>query len=394
CVLPVLAIKVFGIAERAHESRRQVAMHGVAYTAGILATMTALAVVVLALRSAGTAVGWGFQFQEPLFLVAISSVLVVFALNLFGVFEIGAPELGMEVGAPGGLRRSFFEGLLAVLLSTPCSAPFLGTAVGFAFAGSTATIVGIFLSIGLGLAAPFVAVSLLPGLARFLPRGGAWMLNLRAVLGFALLATVVWLLWVSGRTLGTDGMTLLLAYLMLLGFGVWLYGARQRARGDGRAPLFAASLLGAALLGMLALPLEPLARASADPVTGGAAAEAGGAQIDAAPFDPAAVQGALDGGKPVFVYFTADWCLTCKVNERLVLRDERVVRALDRVGVAAFEADWTRRDETIRAELARFGRAGVPMYLVYDPRAPERPEILPELLTVDRVLEALGRLGA
>jgi thiol:disulfide interchange protein DsbD len=388
CVLPVLAIKVFGIAERAHARRREVVLHGVAYTSGILLSMAALAALVIALRAAGTAVGWGFQFQEPAFIAAISSLLVVFALNLFGVFEIGLPAAArLEVGAgASGLPRSFFEGLLAVALATPCSAPFLGTAVGFAFASPAPVILGIFLAVGLGLASPFVAVSLLPGLARWLPRSGPWMIQLRAALGFALLATVVWLLWIAGRVLGADGMTLLLGFLVALSAAVWIYGARQRVRRDGRAPLLGLSLAAAAILGLVWLPLEPHATANAAPSDEPAA----GSAALGAPFAREAVAAELALGRPVFVAFTADWCLTCKVNERVVLNDARVLEALEQRDVATFVGDWTRRDETIRAELARFGRAGVPMYLVYDPRRPDRPELLPELLTVDRVLEALA----
>jgi thiol:disulfide interchange protein DsbD len=399
CVLPVLAIKVFGIAERAHDRRRELALHGVAYTAGILASMAALAAIVIALRAAGTAVGWGFQFQEPAFLAAISAVLVVFALNLFGVFEIGLPgSVGSSLGSASdssGLSRSFFEGLLAVALATPCSAPFLGTAVGFAFASPAPVVVGIFLAVGLGLASPFVAVSLLPGLARWVPRSGPWMVQLRAALGFALLATVVWLLWIAGRVLGPNGMALLLAFLVALSAAVWIYGWRQRARPGRRATWAAATVALVAVLGIAWLPLEP-----AESAVAAAAGKAGVSAQDSAseelgaPFEPMAVQAELSRGRPVLVVFTADWCLTCKVNERVVLRNPQVTDALEQRDVARFVADWTRRDETIRAELARFGRAGVPLYLVYDPRRAGRPEVLPELLTVDRMLEALSRLPA
>ncbi len=384
CVLPVLAIKVFGIAERAHDDRKDVLMHGVAYTAGILATMLSLAAVVIALRSAGTAVGWGFQFQQPLFVAAISALVLVFALNLFGVFEIALPRSSLnEVGASStGLRRSFFEGLLAVLLATPCSAPFLGTAVGFAFASSAPVIIGIFVAIGLGLAAPFVAITLVPAWAKWLPRGGHWMNHLRSLLGFALLATLVWLLWIIGRSNGTDGITLVLAFLVTLAVAVWGYGVRQRADESGRAPVTGFSILALTIAALVWMPLQP--------ATEGQALET--ADDDSiAPFDPAAIASVLDAGRPAFVYFTADWCLTCKVNESVVLTDARVVDAFERFGIASFEADWTNPNEAIRLELARFGRAGVPMYLLYDPRRPTQPELLPDVLTVDLVIDALRK---
>ena len=229
CVLPVLAIKVFSVAEMAGRQRREVILNAAAYALGILCSMAVLAAVVLSLRAVGAHVGWGFQFQSPLFVATIATVLVAFALNLFGVYEISADVGGAaQLGAQStGSRRSFFEGLLAVVLATPCSAPFLGTAVGFAFAGSSLTIVAIFLAIGAGLAAPFVLVSLFPGWSRFLPRSGTWMMKLRAGLGFALLGTVVWLLSITGGQSGIEGMTILMILLLTVAFGLWVYGLLQ-----------------------------------------------------------------------------------------------------------------------------------------------------------------------
>lgn len=390
CVLPILAIKVFGIAERAHSERSDLLKNGAAYTLGILVAMGALASVVIALRAAGTSVGWGFQFQEPLFVASICALLLAFALNLFGLFEVGVPGARWtQAGAGGqdsGLRASFFEGLLAVLLATPCSAPFLGTAVGFAFASPAPVILAIFLAIGLGLAAPFVAITLVPGWARLLPRSGAWMLQLRGVLGFALLATLIWLLWIVGQQVGTDGMTLLLVFLLSLGMGLWIYGTRQRASEGGRAPRTAVILLALTIAALVWLPLSPLPAPTTLPGEGISPGEA-------ARFDPADVAREVAAGRPAFVYFTADWCLTCKLNERAVLNNERIQQALKEHDSAIFKADWTLRDETIRTELARFGRAGVPLYLLYDPARPGRPRVLPELLSVDLVLDALAELG-
>ncbi len=392
CVLPVLAIKVFGIAERAHSHRTDLLKNGAAYTVGILVTMSILASVVIGLRAAGTSVGWGFQFQEPLFVAAISVLLLAFALNLFGLFELGVPGARwMQAGSGGednNLKASFFEGLLAVLLATPCTAPFLGTAVGFAFASPAPVILAIFLAIGLGLAAPFVAITLVPGWARLLPRSGAWMLKLRSVLGFALLATLVWLLWIVGQQAGTDGMTVLLGFLLCLALGIWIYGARQQASAEGRAPKTAFVLIALTVIGMIWLPLTPRPAPS---LTEDKEVQTDGS---VARFDPAAVSGEVASGRPAFVYFTADWCLTCKLNERMVLSDERIQQALVEQNTAVFKADWTLRDEGIRKELARFGRAGVPLYLLYDPENPGNPQILPELLSVDLVLDSLSNLEA
>ncbi|MBW2695418.1 MAG: thioredoxin family protein [Deltaproteobacteria bacterium] len=382
CVLPVLAIKVFGIAEMAGRDRSALRRSGGAYALGILISMAVLAGAVLALRAAGGQVGWGFQFQSPLFVSAISIVLVTFALNLFGVFEIsfdagGAARLGEQTT---GTRRSFFEGLLAVVLATPCSAPFLGTAVGFAFAGSALTIVLIFLCIGAGLAAPFVLISWVPAWSRFVPRSGAWMLKLRSGLGFALLATVVWLLWIAGGLSGTEGMTTLLALLVAIAFGLWIYGMLQHGE---RTWLRTSAGIALVLLALVGLDLVRARLATATPPLPGESAEGWAA------WSPGQVSAALEEGRPVLVAFSAEWCITCKLNETVVLRDSRVLAELERLNVRVLRADWTQRDETIRAELARHGRAGVPLYLVYDPSSPERPQVLPELLSIGVVVDSI-----
>jgi thiol:disulfide interchange protein DsbD len=380
CVLPVLALKAVAVAELSHRRHEEALGHGIAYLAGVLASMAALAAVVVGLRAAGTAVGWGFQFQEPLFLAVLASVLVVFASNLFGVFEIGVDTGRLAgVGAQAsGARRSFFDGLLAVVLATPCSAPFLGTAVGFAFAGGATDVFAIFLVIGAGLALPFVSIAAAPKLARWLPRSGPWMPKLRALLGFSLLATVVWLLWILGRSAGVDAMASLLVWLLALGFATWLYAA---LREGSRLALHAGGFAAIGLLLVAGAGVVKVERAAPEEQ----AAEGGYPRA----YQAAAVAEQQRAGRPVFAYFTADWCLTCKLNERVVLSDAEVQRALARQGYAVFEADWTRRDESIRAELARFGRSGVPLYLLFPPEAGAPPRLLPELLSKGGFLEAL-----
>ncbi len=382
CVLPVLAIKVVGMTQLAHHSRREVIGHGLAYTGGILATMLALAGVIVGLRLAGTQVGWGFQFQEPIFVAAISTVLLLFALNLFGVFEIfiDSSALNRLEASAVGMRRSFFEGLLAVVVATPCSAPFLGTAIGLAFASSTPVILGIFLAIGIGLASPYLLVTLVPSWARWIPRSGGWMLHLRALLGFALLGTVVWMLWLAGRHAGADGMVALLVFLLAVGFAAWAFGTLQRAASTRLLVAGTALLALIAVVGSLTLPATRVA-------SDGRAAESGA--IAWRSYDPGEIASSVRDGRVVFVDFTADWCITCKLNERVVLSNERVLAELERLQVVPFKADWTRRDPEIQAELARRGRAGVPMYLVFSPDAPDDPEVLPELLTVDGFIRAL-----
>ncbi|WP_093524661.1 protein-disulfide reductase DsbD family protein [Stigmatella erecta] len=382
CVFPVLALKAYGFTRLVQEDRRHVGMHALAYTGGIVGSMGVLAAVVLAVRAGGASVGWGFQFQEPLFVAGVSAVLVAFALNLFGVYHLGADGTAIagKVDATSGLARSAGEGVLAVVLATPCSAPLLGTAVGFAFAAGPLTVVATFVALGLGLALPFCVLVMVPGLAKRLPKPGAWMEVGKQLLGFALLGTTVWLLWVMGGLAGVDGMARLLAFLVAVALGAWLYGRSQFTEGTwkwvGRGVALAL-LLG---IGGFALRFEEAA-------AGRPASTAAHAQ----PWEEAAVAAALQAGQPVFIDFTADWCLTCKFNERTVLAREDVRAAFARHQVAFFVADWTRRDARISAQLAAHGRAGVPMYLVISPSAPAQPEVLPELLTQDLVIQAVER---
>jgi thiol:disulfide interchange protein DsbD len=373
CVLPVLALKAFAVAELGGRGRREALAQGAAYTAGVLLSMLALASVVLALRSAGHEVGWGFQLQAPGFVVVVAVVCTAFALNLLGVFEISFVPGGLaEVGADAsGARRSFFEGLLAVALATPCSAPFLGTAVGFAFASPGASVLAVFAAIGLGLAAPFAIVCAFPRARGFLPRPGPWMRELRSVLGFALLATVVWLAWVLGRSAGVDALAALLALLLAVALAAWTFGRLER---KGLRGLVLAFSVGLVAVGSNQVVIAPRPEPPEE--------------SQAVAWHPEELARLREAGRPVVVVFTADWCLTCKWNERSVLASEPVRAALARGGYALLRADWTRRDESIRRELARFGRAGVPLTLVYRAGA-EQPQLLPELLTVEGMLAAL-----
>jgi len=383
CVLPVLAIKVFALAEMSERGRGAGIAHAGAYTTGILASLLALGLCVLALRWSGTAVGWGFHLQEPVFVALVASVLVLFAMNLLGAFELSVDtsRLGALGTAAVGLRRSFFDGLLAVVLATPCSAPFLGTAVGFAFASPAPVILTIFASIGLGLAAPFVAIAIAPQGSRFVPRSGPWMLELRRGLGFTLLLSALWLTWVVGRSAGVDAMAGLLALLLALAFCAWILGLAQRG---GRRGMVVATLSGAAAVlvaGIDLIELKP-----APPLE---APRAG-----TRPFSEADLARGLAAGRPAFVYFTADWCLTCKLNERRVLSEPAAREALESHGFDVFRADWTRRDEAIRLQLARLGKAGVPVYALYTPDAPDDPRLLSELLTLDDFVTAVAEVSA
>ncbi len=367
CLLPVLALKVVALGQLAHEDGRSRTSHVLAYTAGILAAMLGLAAVVLGLRAVGTQVGWGFQLQSPVFATVLAAALVVFALGLFGVWtlRIDGSAAGRRLDRRTGLGRSFGEGLLAVLLATPCSAPFLGTAVGFAFAASGGVVLAVFLAIGLGLAAPFALVALVPGARRLVPQPGAWMESMQKVLGFLLLGTAVFLLWVVGQLTGVDGMTQALVFLVVLAGAVFL------ATGAWVSRAIAVALVVAAAFWAFPLPERPTEAANTDRA-----------------WTPERVETLVAEGRPVFVDFTAQWCITCKANENLVLSSDAVRDAFAETGTELLVADWTERDETIRQVLERHGKAGVPLYLLYRPGA-SAPEVLPELLTEGIVTGAL-----
>lgn len=377
CVLPVLAMKLVSLSELARLSRREMLRHTTAYSAGALACMAIFALAVAGLRAAGAAVGWGFQFQEPRFVAALCALLVVFAANLFGAFEIRVgvgrlADLGIRAT---GARRSFFDGLLVVLLATPCSAPFLGTAVGFAFASPVPVIFAIFAAVGLGLTAPHWMVAAFPPCTRWVPRAGPWTVHLRTALGLGLLATVVWLLSVLSRSVASGPLLGLAGLLAAIAATAKLAG---RLQGKGRSGAgFAGAALALSLTGIYLVGAGAPQPARFESGSGDGR------------FDARAVRAELERGRPVFVYFTADWCITCKVNERAVLSRRRFREAVDRLDVAVFRGDWTMRDEEIRAELARHGKAGVPAYLIYRPDAPDRPRVLPELLTLNLVVDAL-----
>ena len=380
CVFPVLAIKVASFTELAQKDRRQVLSHGIAYTAGITSSLLLLASVVAGLQIAGTQVGWGFQFQQPLFLAALALIIFVFALNSFGVFEVSvsANRLNQTTDKSQGLRRSFAEGILAVVLATPCSAPFLGTAIGFALTAHPALILLIFFVLGLGLAAPFVALTLIPGATRMLPRPGAWMSHLKHFLGFALLGATIWLVWLVGRLAGVDAMGRMLVLLGGVSISAWIYGLVQFKPWQRTREL---SIL-------LSLAILVAATSFAFPLDDGEPDEFSSAReglLEWQTWSEDAVQRELQEGRGVFVNFTADWCLTCKTNERTSITDARVLQAIEDKDIAVFKADWTRPDETIRQALQDHGKGGVPMYLFY-PAGDQDPEVLPELLTPTMLL--------
>jgi suppressor for copper-sensitivity B len=377
CVLPVLSMKLISLVAHSGQGRRMVRFGFLASSAGIVASFLVMAALLIVFRSAGMAVGWGIQFQEPIFLAALAAIVTLFACNLLGWFEITLPWwlAGMAPGGGPSLGGNFLAGAFATLLATPCSAPFLGTAVGFALAGSPGDILLVFLCLGLGLALPYLAVAAFPGIARVMPRPGKWMLALRQVLGLLLAGTAAWLIWVlvdEASTVAAVAVAVLaLAAVACLALQSRLEGARPK-----RLLAVAAAVL---LIAMLAPPLVT------EPVAMPLNIAAGDDWVE---FDQAAIAGAVASGKTVFVDVTASWCLTCQVNERLVLDADPVHLRLSGPSVVAMRADWTRHDSRIGDFLKTYGRFGIPFNVVYGPSAPTGVP-LPELLTESAVLDAL-----
>jgi thiol:disulfide interchange protein/DsbC/DsbD-like thiol-disulfide interchange protein len=380
CVFPILAMKAAALAASAHDPR-EARRDGLAFLAGVMTTFLLLAGALLALRAAGEAVGWGFQLQSPPIMAGLALLMLAVALNLSGVFHIGGGLQGTGSGAlarlPGG-AGAFFTGALAVVVAAPCTAPFMAFALGAALVMPWPMALMVFLGLGLGLALPYVAVSLTPGLLSRLPKPGPWMARLKGLLAFPLYATTLWLAWVFGRQAGADALGLLFIAGVLLALGLWLTGQGQNERMAGRRGVLHLAA------GVLALLLAVGAM-----VMAGSVERAGPAS---APWSPAAIEAALAEGRPVLVNFTADWCVTCKINERAALTSPEVAAAMQRANALYLVGDWTRRDDAITAELQRHGRSGVPLYLLYTPGS-DQPRILPQLLTAGVVVEALKSTG-
>ena len=381
CVLPVLSLKLLSVVSHGGGERAQVRRSFLASAAGILASFLGLALLVLGLKGAGMAVGWGIQFQQPIFLVAMILVLMLFAWNLFGLFEFHLPRALGGLGAQGddkSLAGSFWTGALATLLATPCSAPYLGTAVGFALARGPLEIVAVFLALGLGMALPYVLVAAVPGLATRLPRPGAWMLWVKRVMGLALLGTAVWLLTVLWAESGLAAALAVAVMALATAPVLWLDLRRKLAPG-----VAAAAILGLGLAAFITPPTLGKPMAARDARTAG----------DWQTLEATQIAGLVAQGKVVFVDVTADWCVTCQYNKVQVLDDGRVAERLEAAGVVTLRGDWTRPDPAISAYLESFGRYGIPFNAVYGPGLPAG-KALPEILSVDGVLAALDEAEA
>ncbi len=386
CVFPVLSMKAAALA-RHTEHPAAARAEGLAYLAGVVLAFVALAAALIAARHAGEAVGWGFQLQSPGAVAVLVLVMLGSALNLSGLFEFGLSAQGAGAGLASrpGLPGAFFTGVLAVVVAAPCTGPFMASTIGWALAQSEVTALAVFAALGVGLAAPFVALAFAPGLYRLMPRPGAWMDGLRKTLAFPMYGAAAWLAWVFVEEAGADALPWLFAAALLLAFGFWLWGVSQRAASAGPRQSAMVGAGVALVLAVVALNLGPKPAAHA-----GAAGAVTSAEVQ--PWSPARPAELQAQGKPVFVDFTAAWCVTCKVNEGGALASSAVKAAFQRSGAVYLRADWTNRNAEIAHALQAQGRAGVPLYLVYSRRG-GAPQVLPQLLTEADVVKALDTAG-
>ena len=386
CVFPVLFLKGLALVHSGHKELHKLRAHGLVYTAGILVSFWALVGLLLGLRAAGATLGWGFQFQSPIFLALMAALLFFLGLSLAGQFEIGLTltSAGGSLAAKHGYAGSFFTGVIAVIVATPCTAPFMGAAIGYALAQPAIVTFAIFTALALGLAAPYLVLTLHPAWTRILPKPGAWMDILKQAVSVPIFGTVIWLAWVVAQAYGANLVLALLSIFLLVAVAGWFLGRWPAQRW---ATIVAVLILLAALAACLTAPRE---LAAAPEQISSKSSEARSAWQ---PWSADAVQHALAAGQPVFVDFTASWCLSCQVNERVALSQPEVMKAFSERNVALFKADWTREDPAITQALTALGRSGVPVYAFYAP-GEANPQLLPQVLTPGMVLDAINKLPA
>jgi thiol:disulfide interchange protein len=386
CVFPVLFIKGLSLVQSSSEEKHKQRGHGLVYTAGIVVSFWVLVGVLLGLHAAGSTLGWGFQFQSPVFLALMASLLFFLGLSLAGQFEIGLTltSAGGSLAQKQGYAGSFFTGVLAVIVATPCTAPFMGAAVGYALAQSAPVTFAIFTALALGLAAPYLLLTLQPAWTRLLPRPGAWMEVLKQATAVPIFGTVIWLVWVLAQTRGAEAVAALLATFLLLAIAGWVLGRWPARMVSGvAAGVVILAAVAACVYGVTAFAGPVAASSSASNPAGASRWE---------PWSQAAVDKYRAEGRPVFVDFTASWCLSCQVNERVALRTAQVDAAFKKANVALLKADWTERDDAIAQALTALGRSGVPAYALYASNTGDAPVLLPEALTPGIVVDALNKL--
>jgi thiol:disulfide interchange protein DsbD len=389
CVFPVLSIKALSLLQHSEQSPRQARLHGLAYTGGVLASFALLAGLLAAVKAGGAQVGWGFQFQSPLFVLAVAYLMFAVGLSLSGVFTIGGSVTGVGSSLAGrsGYTGSFFTGVLATVVATPCTAPFMGGAIGFALTQPTPALMAVFLSLGLGLALPYLLLSTWPALQRWLPRPGPWMERVKQVLAFPMYGAAAWLVWVLAQQAGIDAVAAALGGMVLVAFAAWTYDTARGARGAlaRRSGLALAGLALLVAVGGSGLAVQSSADQGAQVLaSSGAKADGGWEPYSTDRFDALRAQ-----GQPVFLNFTAAWCITCLVNERVALSKPPVAAAFKAQGITYLKGDWTRQDPQISQVLERFGRSGVPLYVYYPQGLDSKPVVLPQILTPELVVTAV-----
>jgi len=383
CVFPVLFLKGLALVRSANEERHKLRAHGYVYAAGILVSFWVLVAVLLGLRAAGARLGWGFQFQSPVFLGLMAGLLFFLGLSLAGQFEIGLTwtSAGGSLAAKQGYTGSFFTGVLAVVVATPCAAPFMGAAIGYALAQPAAVTFAVFTALALGLAAPYVALTLQPAWTRWMPKPGVWMEVLKQAVSVPIFGTAIWLAWVLAQAYGADVLAALLVSWLLLAMAGWFLGRWPATR-------WATAVAALIVVGAIAVSVWAPGKLAAAPETAGSAQAHGRWE----PWSAEAVSRYQAQGRPVFVDFTASWCLSCQVNERVALNQPAVQKAFSDANVALLRADWTQHDDAIAEALAALNRSGVPAYALYVPGKKD-PQLLPEALTPNIVIGALATIS-
>ncbi|MBP1656443.1 MAG: dsbD [Bacteroidetes bacterium] len=384
CVLPVLSLKILGMVKQAGETSRERLKHGALFTLGVVASFWVLAGIMILLQAGGEQLGWGFQLQSPSFVLVLSIFLFLFGLSMFGVFEIGTSLTGVGYGVAGGssYTSSLVSGVLATTVATPCTAPFMGSALGFTLGAPAYVAFLVFTFVGLGMAAPYLLLTTIPALLKFIPRPGAWMESMKQFMGFLLMATVLWLIWVLSLQTGADGVVILLAALLFVALGGWVFGRWGNIAKEKPTRRIAQVIALVAIAGGLFFSLTNIK--AKGPETAGVHRQG---SIEWLTYTPELVEGLKAEGRTVFLDFTAAWCLSCQVNEKVAFSSEEVQNEFARRGIATVRADWTTHDETITKALATFGRNSVPLYVLYAPG--KDPVLLPEIITPGIVLEAL-----
>mgnify|MGYP002716871524 CR=1 FL=1 len=385
CVFPVLSIKALSLVSHANQSATQIRAHGLMYTLGVLVSFALLALLLILLKAGGAQIGWGFQFQSPLFVLLVAYLMFAVGLSLSGVFFIGGSVAGVgsSLTEKPGYGGSFFTGVLATLVATPCTAPFMAAALGYALAQPAVKLLAIFLSLGLGLALPYLLLTCWPRLQRWLPKPGAWMELAKQVLAFPMYAAAIWLVWVLVQQAGVNAVVTALGGMLLIAIAAWLYNATAVANGRAR-------LIGNSFALVLILAALYVGYVGVNQLASGEFKKAENvADKNWEAFSDERLAQLLAEGKPVFLNFTASWCISCLVNERVALSDESVKDAFEKEGIVYLKGDWTNRDQSITRFLQKFNRSGVPLYVFYPAGKPEQPMELPQILTPSMVITAV-----